>query len=237
MIKQVKRTLIAIGTITIIALGTGVFLSFQKEPAAEQIVMTLHEQERFQELQKVKIVTEEEIRGAFSETAFKITGYEEKGMESKKKIHDDYYQKMIEEDDSFFMAKGKQFINELNKRELYAHFVVDYGLGFDFERLVHAISVDEYTGKVRIPTPELVLTNFYIDPTFSIEEESGAMVKLLNREFTTNEKRFLIQKMEEAIKQDILGNEQTEQVAIQTTKNKIIRLLEAVNPDITVTFY
>lgn len=238
MNKRTKRWLIITGILLVFFFGVFVTLLLQKKEAVEvkPLTMSPEEQARFNALQRVKIITEEEIRGAFTDTAFKITGFEEKGMESVQRIQDDYYQKMIQEADSFVRKKTKAWLNELNTRELSARFVVDYGLGFDLEPVMSRIQVDEYTGKVIIPTPELVLTHFYIDPTFLMEENNGVLVTLLNRDFTRAEKDFLIKEMEEGIQTRILHNETARRVATEATKQRITELLQHVNPHITVVF-
>lgn len=238
MNKRTKRWLIITGILLVFFLGVFATLLLQKKEVVEvtPLIMSPEEKARFNALEQVKLITEEEIQGAFTDTAFKITGFEETGMESVQRIQDDYYQKMIEAEDSFLRKKTKAWLNELNARELYAHFVVDYGLGFDLEPLLSRIQVDEYTGKVSIPTPELVLTQFYVDPTFLIEEKNGALVTLLNREFTRAETDFLIKEMEEGIKTRILHNETTRPIAIEATKQRIAELLQRVNPRVTVVF-
>lgn len=238
MIQKTKQFLMIVGLVALLSGAVVVFISLQQKPKEEgtPIVLSQEEKKRFEHLEEVKIVTEEEVRGAFSETAFKLTGFEENGMESQKKIQDDYYQLLIQQDDHFLVEKGKEWLNALNKRELFAHFVVNYGLGFDLEGVVEQIKVNETTGEVVIPTPPLSLTHFYIDPTFEIQEENGAIVTLFNRGFAVEEKQLLIEKMENEIKESILHNEQITTLAVEATKEKITTFLQKVNPNITVVF-
>lgn len=238
MLKGIKRIGI-IAALTLIVLG-GIFTYnhfFGKVNAEEEVEMTLQEQIQFKDLEKVKIITLADVKGAFDTTALKVTGFEEYGRIREEKITDVYKEKSIDKNDSFVTKKAKEMLNSANTREMNFTFSVDYGLGFDMRPLLqNGITVDEYEGVVTFSTPELIFTNFYIDPTYELTEENGVFISMLDNKFSSEEKSLLIRKMEDSMKKDIMEDERITEAALHSTKNQITQLIQEINPAIVVEF-
>ena len=106
--NKIKKVFFGIGTLCILCGGFFIYHTIQKQKESTHLIeLTEKEKEQFSQLEKVKIVTKEQIHGVFSKEAFKVTGYEETGLKSKQAIQDELYQRMIDEDDTYLLEKGK----------------------------------------------------------------------------------------------------------------------------------
>lgn len=232
---KMKTFLSVIGVISLITVSIMLFLHFNQKPE-ENIVLADSEKEEFKTLEKAKIISLDEVEGIINEKALKLVGFEETDRKYKKKIEDSHFQTVIEKSDGFVWRKTKSFYNGLNRRNVYANFSVDYGLGFDFQKILEekSIKVDEENGIITIPKLKVQFIQFYIDPTYQVTEDNGSITKLFNRELSDKERNFLIKRMEKSIKKDIVKKKEKE--AQKATEKQVKKLFESINRDIKVEF-
>lgn len=231
--KRLGEVLI-LGTFLLIV---GIYIGNHFQQKAEKVNLTEAEKAAHPALSKAKIITLDKIKGAFNGEVLKLTGFEETNRHQIEQVTDVVREMTVDTTDSLWVKKGKEWFNGANTRELTANFSIDYGLGFDmYSLLEHGIWVDEYKGIVTIDTPTITFTHFYIDPAYHLQEENGVIVSIFQHGFSAEEKSLLIQKMEERIKQVIMEDEQIQQKALEATKTQLKKLLEDINPRITVQF-